>query len=254
MTIYEATRGGTAYTLGFNCNNPDEPISDVRVREAICHAIDTDAIGQVLTEGYYFKGSHQWSVNEYAYCSDKVTGFEYDPALAKKLLEEAGYANGFSTTLKVQAAYEDAAVLVQQFLAEVGITCEVESLDRANFDKFIGGWDSGMLIHTVGVANGQEYQIINSARSDVTNGFGSGSFVHSPELDELCEKAAHGTLEESYENVKQIAETMFQNDISMYTLALSKGIMTARTDVKDAGICGDGSRNIADLHMAWLDR
>lgn len=254
LVIYDAYRGGYAYTLGFNCNKEDEPLNNVKVRMAICSAIDVDAVANVLTEGYYYPGSHQWSVDGYVYCSDKVPGFEYNPEKSKELLAEAGYPEGFSTTVKVQAAYEDAAVLVKEFLQQVGIECEVESLDRANFDKYVGGWDSGMLIHTVGCANGQEYQILNSARSDVTNGYGSGSFIHSEELDRLCDEASNAVLEDSYEPVKKIAEIMFQEDVSMYTMAVSQGIVVASKDVKDAGICEDGSRSILALDKAWLDR
>ena len=52
-----AYRGGYAYTLGFNCNKEDEPLNNVKVRMAICSAIDVDAVANVLTEGYYYPGS-----------------------------------------------------------------------------------------------------------------------------------------------------------------------------------------------------
>ena len=254
IVIYDAASGGHAITLGFECVNKDDPLYDVNVRKAICHAIDNDAIGEALTEGYFYSGSTQWSVNEYVYCSDKVTGFEYDIELAKEMLAEAGYPDGFSTTLIVQAAYEDAAVFVQAMLQQVGIECEVQSLDRANFDKYISGWGSGMLIHSVGVSNGQEYQITNSARSDVTTGYGSASFKHTDELDELCDQAMTSALEDSYAPIQRVAEIMFQEDVDMNVLYLTQGIMVASSSVKEAGICERGSRGMSSLHLAWLDK
>lgn len=254
VVIYDAASGGHAITLGFECVNEDDPLYDVNVRKAICHAIDNDAIGEALTEGYYYPGSTQWSINDYVYCSDNVTGFEYDVELAKEMLAEAGYPDGFSTTLIVQAPYEDAAVFVQAMLQEVGIDCEVQSLDRANFDKYISGWNSGMLIHSVGVSNGQEYQITNSARSDVTTGYGSASFKHSDELDSLCTEAMNSALEDSYAPIQRVAEIMFQEDVDMNVLYLTQGITVASSSVKDAGICINGSNKIDTLHLAWLDR
>lgn len=254
LVIYDANRGGSAYTLGFNCVNESDPLYDVTVRKAICHAINTDAIGEALTEGFYYPGSTQWSPNEYVYCSDKVTGYPYDVAKAKELLAEAGYPNGFKTSVIVQAPFEDAAVLVQAMLKEVGIECEIQSLDRANFDKWITGWESGMLIHTVGVGNGQEYQITNSARSDVTTGYGSAAFKHTDELDALCSEALTASIEGSYAPIRRVAEIMFEEDVDMKVLFLSKGITVAGKYVKDAGICIYGDNNISNLWLAWLDK
>lgn len=254
LVIYDANRGGSAYTLGFNCVNENDPLFDVNVRKAICYAIDTDVIGKALTEGFYYPGSTQWSPNEYVYCSDKVTGYPYDVAKAKELLTQAGYENGFKTSVIVQAPYQDVAVLVQAMLKEVGIDCEIQSLDRANFDKFISGWESGMLIHTVGVGNGQEYQITNSARSDVSTGYGSASFKHTDELDALCKQALTSAVEDSYAPIQRVAEIMFEEDIDMKVLFLSKGITVAGKYVKDAGICANGDNSVNTLWLAWLDK
>lgn len=254
VVIYDANRGGHAYTLGFNCVNEEDPLYDVNVRKAICYAIDTDIIGAALMEGYYYPGSTQWSPNEYVYCSDKVTGYPYDVEKAKEILATTAYPNGFKTSVIVQAPYEDAAVLVQAMLKEIGIECEIQSLDRANFDKFVSGWDSGMLIHTVGVANGQEYQITNSARSDVATGFGSASFKHTEELDALCAEALTASIENSYAPIRRVAEIMFEEDIDMKVLFLSKGITVAGSYVKDAGIGVNGDNDMSTLWLAWLDK
>ncbi len=252
--IYVADRGGSAYTLGFHCQSPEDPFYDVRVRQAACYALDTDTIGAAYTDGMYFPGSTQWSVNNYVYCSPNVTGFPYDPDKARELLAEAGYPNGFDTVLYVQTQFQGAAVYVQSYLKEVGINAEIVPIDTANFSTYIGGWGEGMMIHTVGVNNGQEYQLLTAARSDNPSGYGARSFLHSAELDEYVAEAYASSVEDSYAPTQRAAEKFFQEDVSAYVLFLTQGWVAAKDYVKDAGICANGGITMDSLWTAWLDK
>ena len=81
--------------LYLGLNQQQEELKDVKVRQAIAHAIDKEAlIGQTLPEGT--EPATQFipkSVNGF---SEDVTKYEYDPEKAKQLLAEAGYADGFT--------------------------------------------------------------------------------------------------------------------------------------------------------------
>lgn len=253
-TVYEAPRGGSAYTLGFHTQTESDPFYDVRVRQAACYALDVDAIGQAYTDGMFFQGSTQWSVNSYIYCSENVTGFEYNPEKAKALLAEAGYPNGFKTVIYVQTQFQGAAVYVQSYLKAVGIDAEIRPIDTANFSTYISGWGEGMMIHTVGVANGQEYQLLTAARSDNPSGYGARSFKHSAELDALVKMAYNAPVEEAYKYVQLAAEKWFQEDVSAYVLFLTKGWVAAKNYVMDAGIAKNGSTTMDTLWTAWLNK
>ncbi len=254
VIVYEAIRGGSAYTLGFHTQTESDPFYDVRVRMAACYAIDADAIGQAYTDGMYIPGSTQWSANDYAYCSPNVTGFEYNPEKAKKLLAEAGYPNGFKTVIYVQTQFQGAAVYVQSYLKAVGIDAEISPIDTANFSTYISGWGQGMMIHTVGVANGQEYQLLTAARSDNPSGYGARSFKHSAELDALVKEAYNSSVEDSYLPTQKAAEKWFQEDVSAYVLFLSKGFLVAKDYVMDSGACKYGSLNFDSIWTAWLNK
>jgi len=253
-TVYEAARGGHAYTLGFHCQSPEDPFYDVKVRQAAALAIDVDAIGQAYTEGMYFPGSTQWSVNDYAYSSPNVVGFEYNPEKAKELLTEAGYPNGFKTVIHVQTQFQGAAVYVQSYLKAVGIDAQINQIDTANFSTYIGGWREGMMIHTVGVANGQEYQLLTAARSDNPSGYGAKSFKHTAELDAIVKKAYNSDVPGSWAPTQRAAEIWFQEDVSAYVLFLTKGWVAAKNYVKDAGICKYGQGTIDSIWTAYLDK
>ena len=76
----------------FNANVA--PTDNPLVRKAINHAVDVDAIVKNILGGhaYVVKGINKPGYIGYA--PDKITGYKYDPELAKKLLVQAGYPNG----------------------------------------------------------------------------------------------------------------------------------------------------------------
>ena len=252
--LYTATRGGYAATLGFESQDPNDPFYDVRVRQAVAMALDNDAIGKAVTAGMYFPGQHQWSYETYAYCSPNVTGYEYNVEKAKALLAEAGYPNGFKTTIKIQTPFVQTAVYVQSYLKAVGIDAEIISIDTAAFSNYISGWNGGLFFHTVGVSNGQEYQLLTAARSDNPSGFGARSFYHSEELDALVKQAYNSSVEDSYAPTQRAAEIWFQEECTADVLYLTQGWIIAKDYIKDAGINLYGAGAIDTLWTAYLDK
>lgn len=115
----------------FNGTKP--PFNDPRVRRAVAHAVKRDDIvkaaffgrGKPL-EGLPIVEGTPWYDEKLAH------GWNYDPARAKALLTEAGYANGFQSTLLATAQFgmhKDTAEVVQQHLAAIGIQCELQLPD-----------------------------------------------------------------------------------------------------------------------------
>jgi peptide/nickel transport system substrate-binding protein len=99
------------------------PMQDVRVRRAIYHAIDREAITRDLVgEGAAVLNSI-CAPAQFG-CATDVTVYPYDPAKAKQLLAEAGYPDGFTMPLY---AYRDRpySEAVVGFLRKVGITAEL---------------------------------------------------------------------------------------------------------------------------------
>ena len=89
-----------AYLSGFvvDSKNPDSPFADVRVRQALEYAIDKQAICDTIGFGFWTPAYQAAAQGSWAYNPD-VVGYPYNPTKAKQLLAEAGYPNGFKTTL-----------------------------------------------------------------------------------------------------------------------------------------------------------
>jgi peptide/nickel transport system substrate-binding protein len=107
-----------------------EALGDARVREAINWAIDTDALIDAYALGL---ATPSLTMVSPPYEHPDLEPFGYDPARAKELLAEAGWADGFAITMDV--GHPDAfgwAEAVAFFLGEVGIeVSEVNLLSRS---------------------------------------------------------------------------------------------------------------------------
>ena len=123
-------------------NTSKEYLSDPRVRQAIIYAIDRDTIVKQLlngkgevTDGFICSGS--------PFYNEGKTKLSYDPDKAKQLLEEAGWDG--SQTLQYYVSSSDsiavkAAQLIQQYLQNVGVKIEINTVDFATL-MTIGGTD-----------------------------------------------------------------------------------------------------------------
>lgn len=111
-------------------NTQQKPFDDVRVRQAINYAINKEAFAKVVYAGH--AQVMDGVVPEAVDFSHKSGVWPHDPAKARALLKEAGYANGFQTSL--WSAYNDstsakAVQFLQQQLAQVGIKASLEVLE-----------------------------------------------------------------------------------------------------------------------------
>lgn len=123
--------------LAFNLRDP--LLSDVRIRRAIAFAINRKLIIQTLLRGHAQPASSLLPVTHWAW-SDDGPRYDYDPARAQQLLDEAGYKRGpdgvrFHLTMKTSTV-EDVrllAAVLQQQLAQVGIALDLRSYEFATF-------------------------------------------------------------------------------------------------------------------------
>ena len=129
------------YWLALDLDNPK--FQDVEVRQAMMHAIDREAIIDSVLEGYASVADSAITPDQEQYYNEDVKTYEYDPDKAIELLEEAGWedSNGdgvldkdgedFTITFDValQGDLEQIAVLVQQYLIDVGIDVSLNTLE-----------------------------------------------------------------------------------------------------------------------------
>lgn len=126
----EVETGNAAYMFAFWLNSGAEPFDDPDVRRAMVHALDRSAINDAV-----FAGTCEPIVQPYSSgLWSHVDGLEesdsgkYDPELAKQLLADAGYADGFDFTLLAGSSkiFGQAQEVMQAQLAEIGVDMSID--------------------------------------------------------------------------------------------------------------------------------
>ncbi len=117
-------------------NNCRKPFDDIRVRQAIHHAINKDDLIAAAYGGAAPKANNFLNPGFFAY-NPNVKVYDYNPEKAKKLLSEAGYPNGFETSLLYhpQEPWKHYAPIIQEQLRQVGIRVKLNLLDRATVEQ-----------------------------------------------------------------------------------------------------------------------
>ena len=113
-------------------NNAVTPLNNLKVRQAICYAIDKNEINAFVNnnKGQIIGSSMLPGLKDYY--NDLTSMYKTDVAKAKELLKEAGYPNGFELEITYPTNYQihvDTAVLIQQQLEKAGIKVTLKGVD-----------------------------------------------------------------------------------------------------------------------------
>ncbi|ESR24595.1 ABC transporter substrate-binding protein [Lutibaculum baratangense] len=180
-------------------NNAREPFSNLKVRQAISHALNRDAIIQADFDYGTPIGSHFSPVHP-AYV-DLTGTYPHDVEKAKALLREAGYAEGFEATLKLPPPNyaRRAGEIIQQQLAQVGITVEIVPVEWAQWlEQVFKGADYDMTV----IAHTEPMDIGIYARDDYYFGYDSAEF--DGVMEELSAEADEGRRHELMAEAQRI--------------------------------------------------
>jgi peptide/nickel transport system substrate-binding protein len=112
------------------------PLKDLRVRQAMAHALDLEALRRTTLRGQGVPTGAMWTqfVNGWAQEIDRRT--PYDPARARALLAEAGYPNGFTVPMDCPVGtYDEACQAVAAMLARIGIRAQLTIHPNAVFSQ-----------------------------------------------------------------------------------------------------------------------
>jgi peptide/nickel transport system substrate-binding protein len=191
------------------------PFNNLKVRQALAHAVDKQYIEEKADYGLGKPAIGPIaSVTTWAF-NPRITRYEFDPKKAEQLLDEAGYRKGpdgirFKTSLTADRGNfiaAKAAEIIRDYLGKVGIQVELKLVDRATMvDAVYMRWDFDMQVHGFGTgpdpAIGVARLYVSSNIKHVA--FANASAYASKEVDELF------ALAEQAPTVKQRAEYYFK--------------------------------------------
>ncbi len=191
-------------TRYLSMNETKKPFDDIRVREAVSLAINRKALIKVAYNGF--------AVPSTGYLPAQIEGgvdfgeFPYDPKRARELLKEAGFPQGFKTT--IWSAYNDGKTVktlqfLQQQLAQVGIHAETKALEAGQRTVIYGAktpTESQHQLYLIGWTNsaaepdwGLRPLLDSRSCPPVLN---NDSYYKNPKVDALFDEAIKETLTE----------------------------------------------------------
>jgi peptide/nickel transport system substrate-binding protein len=221
----------TSY-IGFNVQK--EPFDDVRVRQAINHAIDVELIAEVVYTGQATRATSPTPQRVFG-SNPNLEPFEYNPERARELLAEAGYENGFSTTLwtndnplRIQIAE-----IVQAELGELDISVDVQVLEWGAYlsdtaaglhDMFILGW--------VTVTGDADYGLYSLFHSSQQGNPGNRTFFADDRVDELLDRGRTSLDEEERLAAYYEAQEIIQEEAPWVFLIFTTEDNGVRADIQ----------------------
>lgn len=232
-------------------NNESDLFSDLKVRQAVAHAIDKDLIVERILGGYATSIDGILSPDAFGKNTD-LPSYEYDPEKARALLAEAGYPDGIDVTMDVEGAFRDTAEAIASLLTNAGIRTRVEVSEGAiltqkwrtegeakSGDLYFTSWGNGSLDpHGIFVPTHR------------TNDRGNSAGYANPRVDELLNAAATEVDVERRADMYREAEAIAAADVPYVYLWVPQDIYGVSKRLSGWSPSPDSRIN---LHDACLD-
>lgn len=209
-------------TVFFQLSNlGDQPLADVRVRQALNYAVDKDAIVERVMQGYASVLQGQTISPQFFGFNPDLEPYPYDPDKAKSLLAEAGYEDGFDLVVhspRGRYIFDfETSQAVAGMLQDVGINATVESLEWAVYIDRLARGDMSPMAYYGWATYNDGARMMEAFSCDALY-----SMVCLPEFDEVY-TASRNTIDPD-ERLRLINETtQIQHDqaLALFMFQLS---------------------------------
>ncbi|HEY8446324.1 MAG TPA: ABC transporter substrate-binding protein [Thermomicrobiales bacterium] len=231
-------------------NMKREPFNDVRVRQAIAKVIDREAVLGPTVFGHGTTTVVPFPPDYWAALPAEVPAPDIEGARA--LLAEAGFPDGFKTTITSWAQYSflsNAAVVIQEQLKQIGIEAELNLVENAtmiadvhtnfNYDIAVTGTSAYVDPHEI---------MINFKTGE------SGNFVgySNPQVDELIDQGQAETDQEKRAEIYRQIQQILLDEVPWVCLFVANQYEAMKSYVKGYTHIATGSNYT--LRETWLDQ
>ena len=232
VQLVQVRNGGLTIYLGLKTAQP--PLNDARVRQALSLAIDRAAIVRTLLRDFATATGTQVGAFDFGYLRTPAPAA--DPARARALLAEAGFANGFEIAMQAPRRYISSAevgqAIAQQFQA-IGVRVTLEAPEWSVYTQqvpagrqapiYMLGWGSTQTLD----ADAALYAILRSGEPYST--------VSIPELDRLLDESRRTVDPARREQILHQIQEFSAREVPLITLYQEDSLYARRANVEFAG-------------------
>lgn len=239
-------------------NTQKAPFNDVRVRQAMNYAIDKDAYIAVVKNGLASKATSILGPATQHYKRNEP--YAYDLEKARKLLTDAGYPDGFETSLICTTTTSDLkqCEFIQQQLAQAGITVNINSMEKAivsekvesaegpgseaEVEMYMSGWSSSTGDADWGI------RPVLARESEPPKSYNI-SYFENEEMDGFLYAALETADEEKRAELYAKAQDIIWEECPVVFFANDYNTWASAADVANVKIYPDGGLNIRNARM-----
>ncbi len=235
--------------IGYNCDKP--PFDDVRVRQAISMAINKEDIIAGAYEGTAIPAEGPIAPGVFGH-DPTISGLPYDKDMAAELLAEAGYADGFSTTIWTNdnPVRIMIAEYVQSELRDLNIEVDVEVIEwgaylegtaAGDHEMFILGWSTPTL--------DADYAVYALFHSDNVGDPGNRAFYRSDVADELLDRGRQEPDPNERLAIYSELQEILIEDAPMLYLVYNENLAGVNNNVMNFGVTPASMFLLQDVYI-----
>ncbi|HET7581113.1 MAG TPA: glutathione ABC transporter substrate-binding protein [Bacillales bacterium] len=239
-------------------NTMKKPFNDPKVRKAINYAINKKAYIKVVNNGFGKILDSVIAPKTQYYSKQQV--YKYNPQKAKQLLKEAGYPNGFSTSVwgENNSTTMKGMQFLQQQLSKVGIKVKivpmesgtmsskiwgVQSPQKAKVELYYGGWSPSTGDADWGI------RPLLSGTAFPPNAYNT-AYYNNPKVTKLINKAMRTSDPNQRKTLYSKIQKMIWNDAPWAFLTVEDTLAGKKDYVKGVYLLPDGSLSTHDAEIA----
>jgi peptide/nickel transport system substrate-binding protein len=231
--------------------------SDARIRRAVAYAVDRKAYIEGAAFGHG-QPAYQVYPKGWKWYFDDVKNLEMDIEKAKALLAEAGYPNGFKTTIQVRQGEEAENMMLQSQLKRIGIDLEFQVMEFAQYLKIQYDGAGGMLISGSDVYADIDRALHYNFRSEAGGPVKTRNLTryNNPEVDRLLDRARVIANSPERRQLYKKATEIITNDSLQVNLAFITRFYGYRNHVKgfNANANGDLAFPEGGIPVTWIEK
>ena len=228
------TPSNTVWYLGMNVTKA--PFDNVKVRQAVSYAVNPQDYIDIVFSGVASPAQNTM-LPEGLLGHEPNSIYSYDVEKGKALLAEAGFADGFKTTLWCadSQVMRDSAVVLQEQLRQIGIEAEVKTMEQGQYYAETGEGAHDMYIMSKTSVD-PDSMLRAMYHTEAFGLSGNRSFWAMPEVDQKLDEACTTTDTEKEKQLYSEVQTIVAEQVPLVPIAVEHLNAGMQSNVKGFGL------------------